>query len=254
MKLLALMLFLVAVPSGAVSAAPAVRIMVVESRKVILPEPFEKVSLASEVQRQLEAAGCPVAGVCRDGDCLATAREAGATDVVMITAEYQRERYSCALRVESRGIAGELKQNQSYGGDSCPAADVVEQAKAMAAASCTQLKTQAARLPIQGPPLGGKEAGSDRGVSLTGVGLVAGGVVVAGLGAYLWYLDGRCAHSGVTAGQTRCGDNYDTKVAGISLTLAGAAAAGVGAFLLWRSPEGTAVGAGPGRIWVAGRF
>jgi hypothetical protein len=254
MKRLLPMLLLMAVPTGAVSAAPAVRIMVVESKKVVLPEPFEKVSLAGEMERQLTEGGCAVAGVCTDGDCAARAREAGATDVLTVSADYRRDRYSCSVRVETRAVTGAVKQTNNYGGDTCPAADVVAQTKSMAAAACKQLKAQTEReVPIQAPATGGKEAGADRGVSLTGVGLLGGGAVATGLGAYLWYLHGRCAHSGVVAGQSRCGDTYDTRLVGIPVTLVGVAAMGVGGWMLWHG-ESTAVSVGPGQIFVAGRF
>src|SRR4051812_9737647 len=118
----ALALAVLAICTGPAVAAPGPRILVVEAKPLVLPEPFEKVSLASEVEKKLVETGCPVAGICTAGDCSATAREAGATEVLLINAEYQRDRYSCAVHLEARGINGELKFGANYGGDSCPAA------------------------------------------------------------------------------------------------------------------------------------
>jgi hypothetical protein len=245
---------IISLPAAA-AAVPGPQILVVQAKKTVLPEPFDQVSLAAEVKKDLYARGFPIAGACTEGDCGALARELGATDLLTIEAEYLRDRYSCSVRVEIRSLTGELKFGSSYGGDSCPAADLVDHTKQVAANVSQQLMSQSARqatssaVPIDKPP---EDAGAG-GRTLTGAGILAGGAVTAGFGAYLWYLDGRCAHSGMVAGETRCGDRYDTRTLGIPLTLVGAAAMGFGTWMLWQAHD-TSVALGPDRIVVVGRF
>jgi hypothetical protein len=243
-------LLLALLPASAL-AAPRAGVFVSESRKVVLPEPFEGTSLVTEVAKDLVTRGCPVVGTCAGDDCRLP-RLAGVTDVIAIDAQYRRDEFSCSVRVEAQGPSGEVRFQASYGNGSCPAGELVERTKALAGRLCDQLMSAAAA-PASGPPAAGidSSAGLSR-ISIPGVSLVAGGAVLAGLGGYLWYLHGNCAHSGVVAGEERCGDRYDTRLMGVSLTLAGLAATGVGVWLLLDS--NTTVAIGPGQVTLAGRF
>jgi hypothetical protein len=243
-------LWLVLMATSAQAAPTAARIFVSEGRKVALPEPFERTSLVAEVAKHLETRGCPVVGTCAGADCRLPLAP-GVTDVIAIDAQYAREEFSCSVRVEARGLAGEVRFQSSYGNGTCPAGDLVERTKALAGRLCDQVMSAA---PATVPPAAvvDSSAGPGSRVSVPGVSLVAGGAVLAGLGSYLWYLHGNCAHSGVVAGEERCGDRYDTRLMGVSLTLAGLAATGVGVWLLLDS--NTTVAVAPGRLILARRF
>lgn len=255
--LLPALLLLALVPAAARAAADS-RVLIVETRKVILPEPFEGTDLVVEVKKELLARACPVVGICRSDDCPAEAKRVGATELLSIDATYRRDTFSCSLRAEVRGRGGELKFGGSYAGDTCPAADLVNNAKETAAKLCDELMRQESGAPPAAAAggLGGNlraDAGERRRLSIPGLLVVGGGVVVAGLGGYLWYLHGECAHSAMVGGENRCGDRYDTRAMGIPLTVAGVAAMAVGGWLLWDRPDAN-VAVRPGSIVLSGRF
>jgi hypothetical protein len=240
---------------GATSAeaSPQSRLMVVETRAVTLPEPFERVSLGNEVTTALETSGCQVAATCRAGDCSSMPRPVSVTAILSVDAEYIRERYSCSVRMQVRNLTGEMKFGASQGSDACPATDLVDYARKLATQLCHQVQAEAPQPADAGVRTPLPDTASNRHLLAPGVALVTGGAVLAGLGAYLWYLDGRCAHSGVVAGETRCGDLYNTEAIGIPVTLGGAAAVGLGIWALW--PRAAAnVAIAPGRVLLRGRF
>lgn len=242
---------------GAGWAAPGSRVMLVQARQVSLPAPFERTNLLDEVSQALKARSCPVVGSCRSGDCRSESRTAAATDLIWVDADYDRASFSCSLRVEVRSAGGELKFGGSYQGDTCPATDLVKNAKDTAAKLCAQLMAErpapAAALAVGAGAAGTRGDVQPRSPPVGGVVLLGGGAVATGFGIYLWALHGSCAHEGRVGSEVRCGDRYDTRKIGLPLTVVGLLGVAGGAWLTWARGD-TQVAVTPGQVLLSGRF
>src|SRR4051812_14394289 len=70
-------------------AAPSRGVLLTETRKVSLPEPFDRVNLIEDLRRDLEGKGCPVIDSCSGPSCaVAVTAGRGVTDVIAIDATY----------------------------------------------------------------------------------------------------------------------------------------------------------------------
>jgi hypothetical protein len=234
-------------------AVADVKVVVVEKNRVQLPEPLDRTDLLEEVGKEMTARGCPVADSCRSAECQSKAIVAGATDVLDVDAEYRREQYSCSVTMELRSSTGAVRFSSRFANEACPAMDLVEHAKELAARACEQLhETKPEPSLASAPPAATVETRAGPAVP-RGYLIGGGGAVLAALGAVVWILDGQCAHSASLPGEAGCRDRYSTKAIGIPLTVVGVGAMAVGGWMVWRDHR-AAVALNPGGVTVTGRF
>jgi hypothetical protein len=121
-------------------AAPP-RIVIIDLLPRSLPAPHDKTDLAVELSHTIEAAGCPVARICRSPDCRAPQKDEDDVHFLTFEGRYEQTRFSCAVMIEVRRTPNGPIEYQDQGTNPvCPAARLIMDTREAGRRACDELR------------------------------------------------------------------------------------------------------------------